>query len=288
MAFNQNLAPFRWRPSSANVMGANSSVPGTPLPGGQVRAGDWCQVLLSYPSGTTDPVAYAAARFLVHIIYTPDSDDATAHEDQMVTYGGSASNRRRNYHIDPGVTFQAPFNGQLSIIAGDESRANVVLDVLLNRGFRPRDKQREIVEQQAEVEQQIIDMADVINFGMPLREPNGVETRSLGPTGLYPPPVVGTPQLVPSTWVDIPMNTALPFPDGAVQMRAVFVAAPAVAPFALSVVTLGNTFTLDLAPGLVFDVSAYGQGGACVGGVPATWAPNVNLRSMTVFTSLGG
>lgn len=288
MAFNQNLAPFRWRPSSANAMGPNAPVPGTPIPGGQVRAGDWCQVLISYPATATNPVAYAANRFLIHVIFTPNSDDATPHEDQVTTYGGSASNRRRNYHIDPGVTFQAPFDGQLSVIAGDESNQNLLVDVLLNRGFRPRDKQREIEEQQQEVMRQVLDAADVSLFGMPLREPGGNETRSLGPTGLYPPPIVGTPQLVPSTWVDIPVNTVIAFPDGAVQMRAVFVAAPAVAPFALSVVTLGNTFTLDLAPGLVFDVAAYGQGGACVGGSSATWAPNVNLRSMTVFTSLGG
>ncbi len=288
MAGNQNLAPFRWTPTAVNQLGPNAPVPGTIIPGGQVRAGDWCQVLVSYPAGSGAAVAYQANRFLIHVVYTPDSDDATPHEDQMATYGGSASNRRRNYRIDPGVTFQVPFNGQLSVIAGDETDSRVTVDVLLNRGFAPRDGYAEHHYREAQQQEQIEDMADVAMFGMPLRDPTIGTTRKIPRTNLYAPPVVGTPQLVPSTWVNIPANTIIPFPDGAVMMRAVFVAVAVTAPLALSVVTLGNTFTLDVAPGLLFDVAAYGQGGACTNGTLATWAPTTNLRSMTVYSLLGG
>jgi hypothetical protein len=288
MAFNQGLAPFSWNPSSRNVMGTNAPVPGTPIPGGQVRAGDWCQVLVSYRRGSATPVVATPNLFLIHVVYTPNSDDATPHEDQMVTYGGTASNRRRNYHIDLGVTFQVPFDGQLSIIAGGDSDPALSVDVLLNRAFRPRDSLKEQLHQQAEVIRQVEELADISAFGASLQEPSGHDVRSLGPTGLYPPPVVGTPQMVPSTWINIANTDNVPFPDGAQMIEAVNGTGVPGSPIRFAVTALGAALSLDVASGIRRSIGTLGQGGATTDGTPATWQPNVALASCTIWSSLGG
>lgn len=283
-------APFTWTPNTGTPQGAAADTVGFPLPGGQVDAGDWVQVFVSYRSTNGSPVAYAAQRFMMHVIYTPNSDDALSKLDQATTYGGSQSgvnglgaNRRRNYHIDINYAFQVPFRGQISITAGDNSDSRVLVDVLLVRGHTPRDD--------AEQVEMLNTASEMMLAGNDLQYQAGAFLAQFAnqPPRKWAPPIVGAPYMVPSTWVDIPMNTPIPFPDGACRFETSLVGAGIVVPASLSVVTLGNTFTLDLpGTGLPISVSGFTGGIGTTLGVRATWAPNVALKYATIWSSLGG
>jgi hypothetical protein len=232
-------------------------------------------------------VIYTPDNFLIHVIYTPNSDDAITHEDQSTTYGGSptAGNRRRNFRIDPGWAFQAPWNGQLSVIAGGDSDPNTcVCDVIFIRGFTPRDlyAQREMarVAQQETMERALYgDVHALVQLQNP-RLPHAPR--------MYAPPVVGHPQLVPSTWINVLAGAVIPFPDGAVQISAVPAPGPAVAAFGLNIVALGNALTMNLASGISANIGSFGQGNACTNGTGGTWSPTADLQSVTVWSSIGG
>lgn len=284
-------APFTWTPTNTTPQGAAADVVGFPLPGGQVDAGDWVQVFVSYRSTNARPVAYAAQRFMMHVIYTPNSDDALSQLDQATTYGGSQSgvnglgaNRRRNYHIDINYAFQVPFRGQVSITAGDLSDPTVFVDVLLVRGHTPRNS-----AEQAEMLHTAHEMQLAATHELQYEAASFYAQLANQPPRLWAPPVVGPPGLVPATWVDIPMNAVIPFPDGAVRFETAFVAAGVIAPPQLSIVTFGNTFTLDMpGTGLPLTVSGFTGGAATTLGTRATWAPNAALKYATIWSSLGG
>lgn len=279
MAFG-NLSPFTWRPTNKP---RSPGLVGTPIGNaGNVGAGDWCQVLLSFRTGST-PVLYATDRFLIHVVYTPNSDDSTPQADQMVTYGGSEQNQRRSYRIDPGVTFQVPFDGQLSIVAGAESPETCIVDVLLNKAVALRDGVAAAVALQ-EIEQRAA-------YGDPgaLNLLQGFNPMQQFPAPrMYPPPIVGTPQLVHATWVDVPIATAIPFPDGAEFMEVVNDTGVVGSPTRLTIAALGGAFALNCASGILRTIGSFGQGSACSNGTPATWTTPVALQSATVWSRLGG
>lgn len=278
-----NNAPFPWTPSRNSQPG--SDVIGKSL--ANVESGDWCQVLVSYRRTNGSRVIYTPDYFLIHVIYTPNSDDAITHEDQSTTYGGSstAGNRRRNFRIDPGVCFQVPWNGQLSVIAGGDSNPSTcVCDILFIRGFTPRDlyAQREMaVAAQRDTMERA--MYGDVHAMVQLQNPR----YPVAPR-MYAPPVVGHPQLVPSTWINIPSGTAIPFPDGAVQITSVPAPGPSVAAFGINIVALGNALSFNLASGIPANIGSLGQGNACTDGVSATWSPTADLQSVTIWSSIGG
>lgn len=278
MAF-RNLSPFTWRPTN---IARSPGLVGTPIGNvGNVGAGDWCQVLVSFRRGST-PVLYAADRFLFHVVYTPNSDDSTPQADQMVTYGGSEQNRRRNYRIDPGVAFQVPFDGQISIVAGDDSPDTCIVDVLLNKAAALRDPVAAAVAEQeirhrAAYDYDALELLQGLNPMQQFPAPR-----------MYPPPIVGTPQLVHATWVDIPLATPIPFPDGAEFMEVVNDTGAAGSPTRLTINAAGGVFALNCASGILRTIGPFGQGNACTDGTPATWTSPVALQSATIWSRLGG
>ncbi len=279
MAF-QNLSPFSWTPTNKN---RSPGLIGTPIGNaGNVGAGDWCQVLVSFRTGST-PVLYATDRFLIHVVYTPNSDDSTPQADQMVTYGGSEQNRRRNYRIDPGIAFQVPFDGQLSVVAGAESPDTCIVDVLLNKFVAIRDPVSAAVAIQELQERAMLGDERAMNLL------HGLNPMQQFPAGrMYPPPVVGTPQLVHATWVDVPFATAIQFPDGAEFLEIVNDTGVVGSPTRLTIAALGGAFALNCASGILRSIGPFGQGGACTNGTPATWTSPVALQSATVWARLGG
>jgi len=275
MANNQNLAPFPWRPVAAI----------TPMRGsGQVSAGDWITVFVNYLATNAArvgaKVVYTPGLFLIHVIYTPNSDDATQHNEYSVTYGGSATNRRREYRINPGWCFQVPFDGQLSIVAGGDATENTETAIGVVKGFSPR-----LWAQQQALIDQVRARADA-------GDPEALMMlEGFGPVGIpraeraWPPPVVGVPQLVPATWIDIPAGgPAIPFPDGAVSISTVAAAIPR-----LTIHTLGQNVPLDLPiSGVARQLGALAQGGFGTDGTPATWESNAALTAVDIWSSLGG
>lgn len=268
-----NLAPFPWIPKAA----------AQPFKYGAVSAGDWVTVFLNFrqENGTRGArLALSPGQFLVHVIYSPNSDDATQHTDCSATFGGSATNRRREYRINPGWCFQVPFDGQLSIVAGGDATGDPVIDVGLVKGFSPR-----LWHQQQQ-------MIDQVRANASLGDPESLMMlEGFGPIGVpraeraYPPPVVGTPQLVPSTWLDIPNGgPALAFPDGAVSIATVAAVTPR-----LTINTMGLGLALDLpTTGVTRQLGALAQGGFGTDGTPATWQSNTALTSVDIWSALGG
>lgn len=284
----QNLAPFPWTPTNVPP---NTTTPGFAAPGWRVLAGDWAQVSLSYRSTNSSPVIHNSGPspgfFFVHALYVPDSDDATAHMDQATMYGGAATNRRAQYRIDPGWWFQVPFDGQMYVIGGGVSDpATCVLDVMLRRGHAERDC-AELRAWEAMMRaggMQIRELADgSLEYIQPIRPV---------PPRMWMPPIVGTPQEVPSTWIDVPPLTTIQFPDGASRIEAVSdLAAVPGNVVSLTVQTLGAGTRINIAPGLPRSIGHLAQGGACTDGTPATWTPiatSGTLRSVTVWSKLGG
>lgn len=278
-------APFPWNPSNQSNPG--SDTPGASSTGFQVGCGDWIQLFVSYRNTNVNPVVYAPGQFLVHCVYTPNSDDAMAHEDQSVTYGGppngfAGANRRRNFHVDPNYAFQAPWDGQVSVIAGGQSLPDVMCDVLIARGHTPRDP--------AAAARLFTEGQELMSSGTDIGYQAGswLKQMAMRPPHSWAQPVIGTPQLVPSTYINITHGIAIPFTDGVVKMSTVYVALGATAPATMAIQVMGNAITVDLASGIPIDVGMIAQGGQCTNGVRATWSPSVDLKLVTLWTSLGG
>lgn len=283
-----NQAPFPYEPRAT----------ATPCKAvGNVEAGDWVQFFVGWPealSGRGLAVEYKPGRFLVHMLYTPNSDEAKGHEDQSTTFGGSAlgetANRRREYRIDPGWMWQAPFNGQLSLIAGGDSPAGVVVPVLIVKGFHPRIwlRQQAVLEPGGAMHNALASTCgDPAEWLRSLACLGDLDQSGLarGPRA-FAPPVVGTPQLAPCTFVDVlastdPAAVPLPFPDGAV-------AAESGELVRLTTTVLGNTLALVLPAGHRRAIGPMGQGGQVTPSVPATWSANSALATLTFWSVVGG
>jgi hypothetical protein len=293
-----SLSPFPWTPSSQS--NAGSDIPGTIIPGGAVDAGDWCYVAASYRAANAEAVQIGAGYFLIHVIYTPNSDDTTSHPDQMTNYGGPPTGalgyvRRRNYRIDIGVPFQVPFVGQLSVIAGGDSDPDkCVVDIVLGRGFAPRDAMAQAQAVMA-VQERALAAAEAYD------EEQAFELlASMGPANLprpprlWPPPIVGSPQIVPATWLNVPPNTFIPFPDGAQKIEIVNDTGVAGSPTRLAAGALfGNpagTFALSCASGIPRSLGPLAQGIACSNGQQPTWQHGLAgpIATATVWSILGG
>lgn len=287
--------PFQWIPTDLNKQGhtplqaaRNGEIPGTPLPGGQVGYGDWVQVFVNWRG--VPRVVYDPGKFLIHVIYTPSSDDANPHEGQAVTYGGSQSgaagrgaNRLRNFHVDPGVAFQVPWDGTISVLAGGQSVDTAVCDILLVRGFAPKN-----VQEQARILNDATEMAYNAETEDDLLVPQLMAQAANRAPPLWAPPIVGIPQLLPCTYVDVKTTDTLTFPDGAVKMSTVFQALATFAPARVTTNVLGNALPFQLAAGVPVDIGSLTAGAACTSGVAATWAPSVDLQLVTIWTSFGG
>jgi hypothetical protein len=278
-------APFPWNPSNQSNLG--SDIPGASSTGFQVGSGDWIQLFVSYRNTNVNPVVYAPGQFLVHCVYTPNSDDAMPHEDQSTTYGGpvngsAGANRRRNFHVDPNCAFQAPWDGQVSVIAGGQSAPDVMCDVLIARGHTPRDP--------AAAARLFAEGEELMSSGTDLGYQAGswLKQMAMRAPHSWAQPVIGTPQLVPSTYIGITHGIVIPFTDGVVKMSTVYVALGATAPATMAIQVMGNAITVDLASGIPIDVGMIAQGGQCTNGVRATWSPSVDLKLVTLWTSLGG
>ncbi len=287
--------PFSWVPTDLNAQGhgpsqaaRNDEIPGAILPGGQVGYGDWVQVLVNWRGGPR--VVYAPGQFLIHVIYTPNSDDANPHEGQAVTYGGPLSgvaglgaNRRRNFHIDPGVAFQVPWDGTISVLAGGKSASTAVCDVLLVRGFAPKN-----VQEQARILNDATEMVYSAETVDDLLIPQQMMQAANRAPPLWAPPIVGVPQLLPCTYVDIKTTDTVAFPDGAVKMSTIFTVAAASSPVRVAATVLGNAINFQLNSGIPVDIGSIAVGGACTSGVGAEWTPNNDLELVTIWSSLGG
>ena len=282
-----NQAPFEYRPTPT----ATTCKPGA------VEAGDWIQFFVGWPSalnGRGRNVVYDPGRFLIHMLYTPDSDEAKQQgDDRSVTFGGSGAgqtaNRPRQYRIDPGWMWQAPFTGQIALIAGGESLEDVLLPVIITKGFHPRVwvQQQAILDAHGPLGGPLASVCDspeqwLQTLGcLELEHPHGL-TR--GPRR-FAPPIVGTPQLVPCTYVDLLPDGGgglpLQFPDGAVSVESGEAAS-------LTVQVLGNPLRLALPAGFRRPLGPLGQGAQVTNSTGATWVSTVALATLTFWSSLGG
>ena len=253
--------PMSWVPSTTprNLVAGASS----PL------AGDWIQVIVAYPAGTPSVPVLTPGYFLFHVLVTPSSDDSfSMREDQATIYGGDATNQRSVYRVDPGLWFQVPFNCQLAIVAGGDAPADCVLQVIVKRGHTPRHP--------------------------PASAPNpyGISCNPTAGPHVWAPPVVGTPQEVFATWLNVPPLTAIDWPAGAIGMVAVDASAIPANPIQMESVTCGVNVQFALASGIRAPVAALAQGGGQTASVPAQWAarapPGGLLTNVTIYQSFGG
>lgn len=277
-------------------------VPSTkPLSLATVSAGEWVQVQLSYRRTNTTGIVSTPGRFMVHVIFEPNSDDSVNHQDQPTVFGGSPTAgviARSQYHIDPGVCFQVPWNGQLSLVAGGDSADTCILDVVLRRGFPPRMPARSNVDLYDLPDIEALSCSNPLAAYMMLMDAMarlcdvGGTIRPMGER-IWWPPVIGKPSLVPATWVaipgprEVPPVPSIPFPSGAQEIELVDASETPSSPIKLIVGTLGNAVDVNVASGLNRTIAQFTQGGACPDGVPALWAPYEALNSATVWSTLG-
>jgi hypothetical protein len=259
-----NNSAFPWNPSTKV----------TPLVANQLNAGEWVQVRVSYRNPSPSPVVYTPGRFLIHVIVKPCTDDTVHHFEQPTTFGGSptAENLRSAYHIDPGQTFQVPWRSELYIVAGGDSAPELIVDVVVRRGYPPRVPMEQMMAQLSELYGEELAMTYI--------------SQNRTPT-VFAPPVVGIPQLVTATWIDIPENTVIDFPNGAVKMEAVNQTGVPASPIQLSVAAFGQVKRIDLASGALRSIGPWAEGGACSDGTPGQWQSAVPLGSMTMYSSFG-
>lgn len=282
------------------MAGNNSAFPWNPsrtkrsLVAGQLNAGEWVQVFVNYRDDSPSPVVYTPDRFMIHVIVTPCTDDTVHHFEQPTTFGGSpdAANRRREYHIDPGQAFQVPWRSELYIVAGGDSLPDLLVDIVVTRGYPPRFSMDQMSAQVSTVcptcrlDTSQFELEDPVcpSCATDLALPFISQNR---PPPVFAPPVVGLPQLVTATWIDIPINTPLPFPDGALKMEAVNQTGVPASPIQLTVAAFGVSLRIDLASGALRSIGPWSQGGACTNGTPGTWQSAVALGSMTIYSSFG-
>lgn len=287
-----SISPKPWTPSK------------TPLPLANISAGEWVQVEISYRRTNTSAVVFADDHFLIHVLFQPNSDDSVNHPDQPTTFGGSAtlgSAARNVYRIDPGICFQAPWNGQLSVVAGGNSDPNTcIVDVVWRRGFPPRMPSRNnigLFDNLEDIEalacSNPLAAYSLMMDGLANLCDVGGTIRPMGER-IWWPPVLRTPYLVPATWIQIaaPIGPApvpsIPFPPGAQSIEVVSNTGVPADPVRLLVSTLGNP-ALDVrcASGILRTIAHFTQGGVGPDGVAALWAPYLALDSATVWSTLG-
>ncbi len=274
-------SPIIWTPSIQAKSIAN------------VTAGEWVQVELSYRSTNTTPVVIVPLHFMIHVLYTPDSDDSTNHPDTPTTYGGSptSGNRRSLYRIDPGVCFQVPWKGQIFVAAGGNSNPDTcIVDVVVRRGFPPR----ELNNCGEPVDFELLALSD------PVAAFEGVLDSTICPgpawgKRIWWPPVVRHPRLVPATWINVVGNEVAPaiptiqFPDGAELMEVVLGTGVPGDPATIVTLSMGNNLPVSMASGVRRSIAAFAQGGAAPGGSTALWIPDVGttFTSATIWSSFG-
>lgn len=275
----------------------------TPLNLANISAGEWVQVEISYRRTNTTPVAFSTDHFLIHVLFQPNMDDVVNHPDQPTSFGGSFTSgppARSVYHIDPGICFQATWNGQLSVVAGgDSDQDTCVVDVAWKRGYPPRMPGRNAVSFDniediealacsnplAAYSLMMDAMANLCDVGGTIR-PMGER--------IWWPPVIRAPKLVPATWIQIPAPgpgpapvPSIPFPAGGQFIEAVDTTGVPGSPIRAISTTLGNTLDFNIASGIRRTIAQFTQGGACPDGTPALWAPYVALNSATIWSTFG-
>ena len=252
-----------------------------------VRAGTWVLVQLSYRDTNTLPVnmkqgthGSATGFFMAHVIVTPNTDEVPQKEGgriQPTMYGGSATKQATQYHVDPGWTFQVPWDSNIAITSGGVSDPSVLVDVIVKVGYTP----------EALVEGPVLKET---MFGGLVTE-NEVHSQRV-----YAPPVVGHPELVPATYQDnseggIPFEASpIPFPSGASAMQVTDAVAITPAPTYVDFYVMGNRFfNVGLQPGQIEQLGGFTQGGAGSDGVGGAWlpSPGTTIYKAVVWSRLG-
>jgi hypothetical protein len=259
----------------------------------EVRAGTWVRVELSYRNTNTMPVWSVqgggggpfTGGFQAHVIFAASADDSQFQKDggrlQPTMYGGSATKQTTAYHIDPGWTFQAPWDGKVSIMSGGVSDPSVQIDVIVKLGYTP---------------EALVTMpypAESMLDGLHLTEKPHSQR-------VYAPPVVGHPGSVPATYVFIqpPGNIAsffpaglihVPFPPGATAMQITDSVAITPAPVLIDITSLGVASRMPFASGVIEQLGSLTQGGGTsTDGVVAVWTPVANtIFKVVIWSKLG-
>ena len=260
-------SPFAWSPTAKEQ----------PFQGGtgNVRAGDWIQVEFSYRK--TNTVATPNNTFLGHVIYTPNSDDSMPQRApgghlQPVMLGGSATKQRSKYRIDPGFVFQVPWDGQLLIIgSGFADPEKCIIDVIVRRGFQPEGTDRRGSEEQMAA-QYMRAMT-----GLPVSD----RTRE------WAPPVIGHPQMAPSTYTNIAANTKIPFSSGVVAIQITDNTLITPAPVPITITSMGDTHAVRLVSGAIEYLGALAQGGGAADSLVPTWHCPNDLDKAVMWSRIG-
>jgi hypothetical protein len=302
------LSPKTWAPPTT-----------TPFRLANVRAGEWVLVELNYRNTNVNPMVFLPGFFLAHVIYTPNSDDSTPQKIDgrlsSVMYGGSSDKMRSEYRVDPGNVFQVPWDGQIAIVAGGNSTPDVIVDVTIKRGFQPEDLVRDphgaapygggpagfpasdpssfddVIEAGAMLDLALEDSEFAGTMLYPDPPPlDAGPMRSMRSKRVYPPPVIGSPAMLPATYIALTAgHPPISLPSGAVSMEAFDNSGTPSNPIPFSVTAMGNA-------GLRFMVQngcnprtlgALGQGGGAANCVPATWQALTNCPSVTVWSKIG-
>ena len=253
-------------------------------------------VQLSYRASNTFAVrasvgsgAAATGFFLAHVLVTPMADDSIVQKEggriQPTMYGGSATKQPTVYHVDPGWTFQAPWDCQIGIVSGGVSDSSVMIDVIVKLGVTP-----EVLVDGPHFAESMMEGAHI-----------AYDVRS---QRVYAPPVVGHPELVPATYVNDSGSNALggranpittgatatiPFPDGASQMQVTDSVAITPAPTSMLFSSMGNLWTMGLKPGGIESLGGIAQGGGSRDSAPAMWGPNTGttIYKAVIWSKLG-
>ena len=269
-------SPFVWNPTPDPIA----------LVTGTVRAGTWVLVQLSYRKTNTFPVettvgvgAAATGFFAAHVIVSPHTDDGIAQKEgdrlQPTMYGGSATKQRTEYHVDPGWTFQVPWDSQLQIVSGGVSDPSVLVDVIVKLGMTP-----EALIDGPAFQEALLQGAHI-----------SLDTHS---QRIYAPPVVGHPELVPATYfdkngIDTVGLPTIPFPAGASALQVTDDVAISPAPTKMTFFAMGNLLRFGLQPGQIEQLGAITQGGGSTDGTPALWGtgPNTKIFKAVVWSRFG-
>jgi hypothetical protein len=253
-----------------------------------VRAGTWVLVQLNYRSSNLPlPVEMVQGAgdlrtgfFMAHVLVTPNTDEVQQKDGgriQPTMYGGSATKQATQYHVDPGWTFQVPWDSNISIASGGVSDKSVLVDVVVKVGSTP--------EQLVEAPVLTQDLLGGLHTEVKVQSQR-----------VYAPPVVGHPEMVPATYQDTGSISSptgmlrIPFPPGASALQVTDSTAITPAPTKMIVESMGNVFTFGFQPGQIEQLGAMAQGSTGgVDGVPASWGPaeGTTLVKAVVWSKLG-
>jgi len=243
----------------------------------EVRAGDWVMIDLSYRRTSTTPVVMATSGgFLAHVLYSPNESDTPVSVEgraQPFMRGGTNTKRRPVYRIDPGWTWQAPWDGQISVVAsGNSDPETCAVDIICRLGQQPE----ELGFRQDAVGFDDVGMAmAMVGFAPPSP-----------PRRMYAPPVIGSPLLVPSTYVDLKGSSSeIYFSSGVVGLQVTDDLGGTT--FPVMVKAFGNTFNLTLASGVLEPLAMLAVGGGASDSKNSLWIPGRDLSRATVWSRLG-